>query len=422
MFCPCIRKQSNNNRRKIKHISFKNEINRGNGSEYSEYCGISSSSIVRKQSREINVLLLGASESGKSTFIKQIRIIHDQKFNDAELHEFKCIIRKTLLVGIKHVLKFHVHVLPSCEYEEDEKQRVNGIKKMFFDIIDVYSDLNWMDFQHRFFADHAALVHQVARIIISYNQYIHITDSSIRCKQFQARTDNAKLTKRDIDFDINNSQNSFNADAFYYFLTREENISAQDYVPSTSDILYCRKTTTSITEHKVLINKQIFVFIDVGGQRLYRAKWCQCLTHARTILFMTSTSEFDEVLTEDGRTNRLIESLDLFAAISRNIWLKNISQILFLNKTDLLVKKVETAKFSEYFSEFKGNDQSLNDVKSFILSLFMNIKCMSSNSRQDSNQLYYHFTNMLDGKQIKLVFNDVKDMILKDNVSRLMLE
>ena len=43
-----------------------------------------------------------------------------------------------------------------------------------------------------------------------------------------------------------------------------------------------------------------FVFVDVGGQRTQRQKWTKCFDCSVTsILFLVSTSEFDQVLAED---------------------------------------------------------------------------------------------------------------------------
>ncbi|CDQ91954.1 unnamed protein product, partial [Oncorhynchus mykiss] len=42
--------------------------------------------------RLVKILLLGAGESGKSTFLKQMRIIHGQDFDQRAKEEFKATI------------------------------------------------------------------------------------------------------------------------------------------------------------------------------------------------------------------------------------------------------------------------------------------------------------------------------------------
>ena len=51
--------------------------------------------------RTIKILLLGSGESGKSTFLKQMRIIHGKEYSDDELREFKPIIYGNIIKGMK---------------------------------------------------------------------------------------------------------------------------------------------------------------------------------------------------------------------------------------------------------------------------------------------------------------------------------
>ena len=51
--------------------------------------------------RKVKILLLGAGESGKSTFLKQMRIIHGRDYSIDDLHEFKPIIYSNVLKGMK---------------------------------------------------------------------------------------------------------------------------------------------------------------------------------------------------------------------------------------------------------------------------------------------------------------------------------
>lgn len=91
-------------------------------------------------------------------------------------------------------------------------------------------------------------------------------------------------------------------------------------MPSQKDILHCRKATKGVFEFTIRIqvsDKPValltltlkfpfrsqnipFVFVDVGGQRTQRQKWTKCFDGSVTsILFLVSTSEFDQVLAED---------------------------------------------------------------------------------------------------------------------------
>jgi len=51
--------------------------------------------------RTVKILLLGSGESGKSTFLKQMRIIHGSNFVAEELKQFKLVIYGNVVKGMK---------------------------------------------------------------------------------------------------------------------------------------------------------------------------------------------------------------------------------------------------------------------------------------------------------------------------------
>lgn len=118
------------------------------------------------------------------------------------------------------------------------------------------------------------------------------------------------------------------------------------------------------------------------------------------------------------RTNRLEESRNIFDTIVNNVIFKEVSIILFLNKTDLLAKKVQSmdTDVRRYFPQFTGDSHSMKDVQKFILDMFTSAK------RVHTKALFHHFTTAVDTENIKVVFNAVKDTILIRNLQSLMLQ
>ena len=55
----------------------------------------------RKMQQEVKLLLLGAGESGKSTFLKQMKIIHGVVFEPEHLKEFRKIIYQNMIKGMR---------------------------------------------------------------------------------------------------------------------------------------------------------------------------------------------------------------------------------------------------------------------------------------------------------------------------------
>ena len=62
--------------------------------------------------RTVKILLLGSGESGKSTFLKQMRIIHGNNFVSEELKQFKLVIYGNIVKGMKVLIdardKLHI--------------------------------------------------------------------------------------------------------------------------------------------------------------------------------------------------------------------------------------------------------------------------------------------------------------------------
>uniref|UniRef100_UPI003F77862E Guanine nucleotide-binding protein subunit alpha-13,Isoform 2 of Guanine nucleotide-binding protein subunit alpha-13 n=1 Tax=Homo sapiens TaxID=9606 RepID=UPI003F77862E len=165
--------------------------------------------------------------------------------------------------------------------------------------------------------------------------------------------------------------------------------------------------TKGIHEYDFEIKNVPFKMVDVGGQRSERKRWFECFDSVTSILFLVDSSDF----------NRLTESLNDFETIVNNRVFSNVSIILFLNKTDLLEEKVQIVSIKDYFLEFEGDPHCLRDVQKFLVECFRN-------KRRDQQQkpLYHHFTTAINTENARLIFRDVKDTILHDNLKQLMLQ
>ena len=94
--------------------------------------------------------------------------------------------------------------------------------------------------------------------------------------------------------------------------------------------------------------------VDVGGQRSERRKWIHCFQDVTCLIFITSLSEYDQMLYEDNDVKRMDESLKLFEEICASKWFLEKNIILFLNKSDVFEHKLKTTDLSVCFSDYKG--------------------------------------------------------------------
>jgi len=236
------------------------------------------------------LLLLGAGESGKSTIVKQMRILHVDGFSEEEKIQKIEDIKKNIRDAILTITGAMSTLTPPVSLENPANQfRVDYIQ-------DVASQPDF-DYPSEFY-DHTEILWQDRGVQNCYE----------RSNEYQL------------------------IDCAKYFLDRVEIVKRTDYTPTEQDILRCRVLTSGIFETRFQVDKVNFHMFDVGGQRDERRKWIQCFNDVTAIIFVTACSSYNMVLREDPSQNRLRESLDLFKSIWNNRWLRTISVILFLNK------------------------------------------------------------------------------------------
>lgn len=326
------------------------------------------------------LLLLGAGESGKSTIVKQMRILHVNGFSEEEKRQKIEDIKKNIRDAILTITGAMSTLIPSVQLEHQENQwRVDYIQ-------DVASSPDF-DYPPEFY-EHTEILWKDKGVVQTFE----------RSNEYQL------------------------IDCAKYFLDRVSYIKRPDYTPNEQDILRCRVLTSGIFETKFQVEKVNFHMFDVGGQRDERRKWIQCFNDVTAIIFVTACSSYNMVLREDPNQNRLRESLDLFKSIWNNRWLRTISVILFLNKQDLLAEKVKLgkSKIEDYFPEFAhyqtppdalsepNDDPNFLRAKYFIRDEFLRISTASGDGK---HYCYPHFTCAVDTENIRRVFNDCRDII-----------
>jgi len=199
-------------------------------------------------------------------------------------------------------------------------------------------------------------------------------------------------------------------DSAQYFFDRLDVIMKKDYVPDTQDLLRCRVRTTGILENEFVIDKNQFKMFDVGGQRNERKKWIHCFEGVTAVLFVAALSEYDQLLYEDDKTNRMTEALNLFEEICNSRWFRDTSMILFLNKRDLFAEKISKVPLSKYFPAYEGGD-NLKAATDFLRLQF------EAKNRNKEKRVYTHVTCATDTTNVHAVFNAVKDIIIKRSLA-----
>ncbi|XP_048102220.1 guanine nucleotide-binding protein G(olf) subunit alpha isoform X1 [Alosa alosa] len=336
--------------------------------------------LKREYKQTHRLLLLGAGESGKSTIVKQMKILHVNGFNAEEKRQKIQDIRKNVKDAIVTIVSAMSTLIPPVPLANPENQfRIDYIKSI--------APLSDFDYSQEFF-DHAKKLWDDEGVKACYE----------RSNEYQL------------------------IDCAHYFLDRIDAVRQSDYTPTDQDLLRCRVLTSGIFETRFQVDKVNFHMFDVGGQRDERRKWIQCFNDVTAIIFVVASSSYNMVIREDNTTNRLREALDLFRSIWNNRWLRTISVILFLNKQDMLAEKVLAgkSKIEDYFPEYArytipneaipepGENPRVTRAKFFIRDEFLRISTASGDGR---HYCYPHFTCAVDTENIRRVFNDCRDII-----------
>lgn len=340
------------------------------------------SKLKHAMKREQKILLLGTGECGKSTFIKQMRIILGGGFPPAQRAFYKKVIHKNLL--------------QSCT-------SITSAMKM----------LN-IDF------DNQVLYIASSELEAEFNDDMEGYDltpqqvQTIKMIWADAGTQDCYMRRREYQL----------LDSASYFLDKIDELTEESYLPELQDILRSRVRTTGIIEEIFKVEGANLKIIDVGGQRRERRKWIHCFECVTSVIFLASLSEYDLNLLECKNRNRTKESLQLFTTIIEYPWFQNSSLILFLNKRDLFEEKIQHSHIIDYFPEYEGSKGNVEEGKVFMASLYKNAY-LDSNKDEDggdnSRALFLHFTCATDTESIKKVFQSVKSTLLQNNIAELNL-
>jgi hypothetical protein len=331
------------------------------------------------------VLILGISESGKSTIFKQFKILFGQTWNDEARKDLKCVMCANLIWGMRELLEH-------TENLDEETEKVS------YDIRNMYED--------------SEITQEVAKSM----------------KMLWGTEQVQKVWKERANYQI--------LGAVEHFISRIDALSASDYISTDEDILYARVRTSGIVEEKYDVeqsplvffgeflpannliwnNNELTTFIDVGGARNERKKWIHAFDSVSALVYVVGISEYDQVLYEDRQSSRMHESIKLFTELCASSWFTNCPILLLFNKFDLFQQKIKDTPIriaGVRYEDFEGpyaQDEDSNyeecerAAKDYFTNLFL--------AQKKDKQVYTYFINGIDGQEVLTSFLDFKHKCL----------
>ena len=322
---------------------------------------------ARESEKVAKLLLLGVGESGKSTIVKQMKIIHGDGYSNDELNNYKTIIHSNLLTSMIQV--------------------ITALEKLNIQLQDPSNQANATEIVKN---SPSLEPGTVIPLDVGEKMKLLLKDGGFQ-----------ECLKRTSEYYLN--------DSGPYYFQRIENILDASYTPNEQDVLRSRVPTTGIVETSFKSGNLTYQLFDVGGQRSERRKWLHCFDDVKGVLFVASLNGYNMTLMEDDTTNRMEESLNLFQAICYNKFFDTASIILFLNKVDLFTEKINntTQHLRLFIPQYTGLDHNVPAAKEFILDQFL------AHNSQKERLVYHHFTTATDTNNIKIIFKVVLETILR---------
>jgi len=251
-------------------------------------------------------LLLGPGDAGKTTFLKQLNILHSEGITDTSKASFIIVLRENCLQSMQILLRCkHPKFSIPKELQTNSELVLNSTDlKSVVDSIEIISKTEWIS---EVFNDRG-------------NYKIHIPCVS------------------------------------QYYWSNAKRFGEDDFMPTKEDVINARIKTSGIQTLDFTIEGFNFSVVDVGGQRSERRKWLHCFDNVTAIIFLTALDEYDMFLEEDDDLSRFDESLSLWSEVTGSQFFKPKTWILFLNKYDSLKKKIEKIPLNNHFDDISQED------------------------------------------------------------------
>ncbi|CAM9718295.1 unnamed protein product, partial [Discosporangium mesarthrocarpum] len=196
------------------------------------------------------VLLLGAGESGKSTFGKQLKMLSRGSMSSKETDTYRRAIRQNLAECMQTLL--------------------DAGKEMGIPLVDMGLELAAKRIQEMEYLSGSLTPDQALDIANLW------ADAGIQ--QVWAHKDKFWIL-----------------DSTPYYMQEAMRLAEPDYTPTEEDVVMSRVITSGVGTVDINEPPHRFTVVDVGGQRNERKKWLHCFDDVKAIVFLVSLAGYNQV-------------------------------------------------------------------------------------------------------------------------------
>lgn len=204
-----------------------------------------------------------------------------------------------------------------------------------------------------------------------------------------------------------------------FFLNDLERVTSSSYHPTDDDVVRARLKTMGVSDYSFVIDRgsrgtYLWRIFDVGGSRTQRNQWIPYFDDASAVIFLAPLSAFDQKLAEDRSVNRLEDSLLLWKSVVSNRLLADVDFILFLNKVDILSAKLRSGvKVQKYVRSYRDRPNTAEAAAKYFKEKFHAILREYSPKKRP---FYCYLTSAIDTKATNVILDNVGESILRKNL------
>ncbi|KAH9044210.1 G-alpha-domain-containing protein [Lactarius hengduanensis] len=343
----------------------------------------------------VKVLMLGQVESGKSTTVKIFQMSYTPKAWEEERMSWRTVIHLNLVRSVNTILD-------ALEHAPETAVRVNLLRMRLSPLrrVCVRSRSGWAaalsrakqrakNPGRRSPADEALEV-----ILMSRDDIAALWgDDSVR----------AALEVRNVRLE----------DRSGFFLDDLYRIAHRGYEPTDDDVVRARLRTMGVQEHRKEAGHE-WIFYDVSGSRSHRGSWHPYFMDVQAIIFLAPISVFDEKIDGEGGINRLEDSIKFWTTICRSKLLAKVELVLFLNKCDILERKLARGvSMKQYISTYGDRVNDMPTASKYLRKQFQEIARKHS---PEPRRVHTFLTTAIDTRAMTTTLGTIRASIVKENL------
>ncbi|KAJ6510993.1 G-protein alpha subunit [Mycena sanguinolenta] len=398
---------------------------------------VESKKALEKKKRAVKILLLGQSESGKSSVLRNFRLAFTPKYFESERLLWTTVIQLNLISSIKKILtvlqdewdeadsaeskhetpltsehrRLALSLSPLLAFETSISQLMDGTTGHGYTVT-VRPGGGWKN-KLATFAGRATPDPELLGEYTGANDPSQVTQVLSACK-----TEMITLWDDAVVRAVLESHGVYLQDESGFFLDDTARIAAIDYVPTDRDIMRARIRTLGVEEHCFVTESGFragteFYITDVCGSSSQRSTWVPYFDDVQAILFLAPLA-FWQSLDEDSKVNRVQDSLELWRDIVSSPLLAKTAFILLFNKKDVLQAHINAGVMvRKYVPSFGDRPNDVASVTKYFRDKF---SAYHRKFSPEPRPFIFYETEAIDTKSTAIILGEVQEQIIRNHL------